>query len=612
MKKGPPLPHARWDFPYEPLPFRQDLGPEGDFVVATAGFVSEGDLERALGGGGSGVTFQSLVARAPLFWTRVSGAPELTQERLSQTLARAGIAVRYVAPATRPSAIIAPPLVTHPSMRARPSDWRARERPEGVVDPPTASRWFLGPESGLNVDRARCGAGEGTRLAVVDDDFAMAELVGFEREVTVGVDRVSRTQPHGSLMAAWAVGAASRPRFPGVAPGASPRLYAIPKPGVDVVSLARAIAQAVFDGADVVVCATYVERTWSPMLDDALATATRLGRSGRGTAVVFPCGREGSSPADSIHASWSLSLGDPASDPRVFCIGPSGRSGGWFLWRDRRGKLRPFANRGPAVRWLAPGDDLADPLELRDRWCHAESSGASALAAGVLLLVLAANPRLTSSELEAVVTRTASAIRPDVYDELAAPLADPFDVLPRGTDADGHDAKHGYGRMNAQHACLAAQDPICAALLEMGETSAALAAFDLLSLSPPYSRRAGRWLARQMVARGRLSHGLKVVLRHLRLVAADPRRARAHATGSLGRQIVLLLQAIGVPERAPRSVARELAELSQRLAEPALLDAAAELWPPASVPASPGRHSSAAKNVSAPTAKEGRVDHEFA
>ena len=573
-------------------------------------------FERALGEGGAGATFESLVARAPLFWTRVRGAPDLTCEGLSQLLARAGVPVRYVAPATRPSAIMAPPLVTDPSMRARPCDWRVRARRDGVVDRPTASRWFLGHKSGLNVDRGRCGAGARMRLAVVDDDFAAGELVGFEREVTVGVDRVSRTQPHGSLMAAWAVGATGASRFPGVAPGASPRLYAIPKPGVDVVSLPRAIVQAVFDGADVVVCATYVERTWSPMLDDALATATRLGRGGRGTAVVLPCGREGSSPADSVHASWSLSLGDPASDPRVFCIGPSGRSGGWFLWRDRRGRLRPFANRGPAIRWLAPGDDLADPLELRDRWCHAESSGASALAAGVLLLVLGANPRMTLGELDAVVTRTASASRPDIDDDLDAPVADPFDVLPQGTDPDGHDAKHGYGRMNARDACLAAQDPICAVLLEMGETDAALAAFDLISRGRPYSRRAGRWLARQMVANASLSHGLKVALRHLRLVAADPRRARAHARGSLARQLVLLLRAIGADERAPRSIARELEELSRRLAEPivesVLLDAAAELWRPASAPASLGVRPSAAKNVSAPGSKEGRVNHEFA
>ena len=43
-------------------------------------------------------------------------------------------------------------------------------------------------------------------LAVIDDDGAEGALVGFERELGVGVQAISRVQPHGSLMAAWAVG----------------------------------------------------------------------------------------------------------------------------------------------------------------------------------------------------------------------------------------------------------------------------------------------------------------------------------------------------------------------------------------------------------------------
>jgi hypothetical protein len=400
--------------------------------------------------------------------------------------------------------------------------------------------------------------------------------------------------------------------FRGVAPAASPRLYAIPKAGTEVVSLARAIAMAVFDGADVVVCATYVEQSWSPMLDDALTVAAHLGRRGRGTAIVMPSGREASSPPDSSHASWSLSLGDPASDPRVFCIGPSGRGGSWFLWRDRRGRLRPFANRGPAVRWLAPGDDLADPLQERDRWCHAESSGAAALAAGVLLLVVGANPKVSLCELDAAVTRTASAIRPDGYDDLADPVADPFDLLPCDQDGDRHNAKHGYGRMNARHACLAVRDPIAAALLEMGEARAAVAAFDLVSRTRLYSRRTARWMARQVLADASLAHGLKVALRHLRLVAVDPRRASAHAKGSLARQLGLLSRALCAYERVPRGVAQELHELSRRLSEPAVdtvfLAAARDLWPLAAL----AEHASTAKNVAAPGSKGGSVERESA
>ena len=212
------------------------------------------------------------------------------------------------------------------------------------------------------------------------------------------------------------------------------------------------------------------------MLDDALELARRAGRRERGTVVVLPTGRETSSPGSSLHASLSVSLADPASDPRVHCVSPSGRDGGWFLWRDARGRWRPFANRGPCVRWMAPGDDLAYPLEAGPRLIHAESSGASAVAAGAVALVLAANPELESSEVHALLSRTAAPPVDPSFDGTS--LADPADLLPSGRDRDGHDAKCGYGRLDATAGTRAASDPFALALIVIGERDAA-----------------GRWLA---------------------------------------------------------------------------------------------------------------------
>jgi len=575
-----------WDFPYEPLPSPVHAA-TGDLVVATEAPLALEVVARALADSGlTGVSAETLLARAPLFWTRIRGDRTLTPELLRTSLERAGIAVRYVSSSLFASGALAPPVSATPEMRVRPCDaeWPTRTWGRAAAEAPRASRWFLAAETGLAVDRARCGTGAGTRLAVIDDDGAEAAIVGFEREIPIGIPAIGRISPHGSLMAAWAVGAIGAPDSPGVAPGASSRLYVIPKPRIDVVSLPRAIAQAVFDGADVVICATYVEQTWSPMLDDALTVASQLGRRGRGTAVVMACGREGSSPRDSIHASWSLSLGDPASDPRVFCIGPSGRNGGWFLWPDRRGKLRPFANRGPAVRWLAPGDDLADPLEIRDRWCHAESSGASALAAGVILLVLGANPALTLSEVEAIVTATASPVTSDARtgNSRDATPADPFDLLPSATDADRHNAKHGYGRMNAQRACIAARDPVCAALLAIGEYDAAVAAFDALASSRPYSAKTARWIVRRLLVDAGASHAARVTLRHLRLVAGHPERAHAHPRNALARQLLLLVASLARRPRLAPQVASDLSRLAERLehasAESEIVREASKLW----------------------------------
>lgn len=400
-----------WDFPYAPVPTSagDDDGEACDVVVATSRELAPADAARALAGLLGSVEIEPLIARAPLFWTRVRSAVTATRSDVARALAAAGVPVRYVASAKRGSVAVVPRLAWSGVARAEPVAWRAqRARAPIPEDPQTLGRWFL-RDHGVAVDRARCGVGTGTRLAVIDDDAAEDEKVELDAVVRVGVHEVSRVTSHGALMVAWATSACG---FHGVAPGASRRLYCIPKPGIDVVSFPLAIATAVFDGADVVLCATYAEGSTSPMLDDALEVARRLGRRGRGAAVVMPTGREASSAAGTVHSSWSLALGDPASDPRVFCVGPSGRSGGWFMWRDRRGRLRPFANRGPAVRWLAPGDDLAYPFAEKERLFHAESSGASAVAAGVLLLVLSQNPGLTVGELEAVVTRTASPFYP--------------------------------------------------------------------------------------------------------------------------------------------------------------------------------------------------------
>jgi hypothetical protein len=414
---------------------------------------------------------------------------------------------------------------------------------------------------------------------VIDDEAAGVEGIDLDQEQLVNLTEAPRSNYHGTTMVALAVGTTAtqscKEPFQGVAPCASPRLYCIPKPIDDVAALPLAIIRAAADGADVIMCASYIEGTTSPMLDDALEFAVRLGRRGRGAAVVFPVGRETSSPAASSHASLSLALGDPASDPRVFAIGPSGKEGGWFFWRDRKGRLRPFANRGPAVRWLAPGDDLTFPFLQDERLFHSESSGASAIAAGVVLLVLESNPSLRLTEVDAILTRTASRIAADVWP--SGPLADRHDVDPIANDRDGHDAKHGYGRLHATRACLAAGDPICAALVAIGEDQAAASYAAMRDgdnlVRSAYSRAFGRWLSRAIVADASLLHGIKALVRHVRAASGRPERQLAHRRGSLVRQVVLVLRSAIQSQSAPKPSRRVWDELQVIVAKlEALLD----------------------------------------
>jgi hypothetical protein len=533
---------AAWDFPYEPVPAarRREGSEELDVVVATATSVDRHAFDRLAREIGE-LQVETLVDRAPLHWTRLRSHEPASRLDVAAVLARSGLAIRYVAASRGSSMELAPALDFEGAQPAAPRDWpaspaRAQEEPTPAPDD---GRWFLGA-GGVHVERALCGTGGGTRLAVVDDDLADVERLDLERVVHVGVSHPPSASGHAALMVGWAAGArrADGTPFVGVAPDASVRLYCIPKPGEDVVSLPLAIVRAVLDGADVVVCATYVEGTTSPMLDDALDAAVHLGRGGRGTAVVLPTGRETSSPGDSVHASLTLALGDPASDPRAQCIAPSGRSGGWFLWRDGRGALRPFANRGPAVRWLAPGDDLAYPFATRARLFHAESSGASAVAAGVVCLVLGTNASLDLAQLHALLARTTEA--PEPTDAPDALLADPADVLPAGRDRDGHDAKCGYGRLSAARACAAAADPVALALTAIGEEGAAAAW--CRRDDRPYSAALARWAVGALLARADLEHAARCIARHARLVSIAPPRAGAHAEGALARQIGLVVR----------------------------------------------------------------------
>ncbi len=555
-----------WDFGYEPRPVEGPLDDATgtDVVIATREPVDAGWVRAALRSLCGNVEVDTLLNEAPLFWTRVRCTSTLSPDALNAALARGDVAVRYVTSARAPSMVLPPRLEFSKVPAVRPAAWHVRARRPVSATYADAGDWFLGGGAGVHVDRGICGTGSGTRLAVIDDETADLEQIELERVIHVGVDQAPATSGHAALMVGWAVGAV-RPggeRFVGVAPDASVRVYCIPKPGEDVVSLPLALARAVLEGADVVVCATYLGGgTTSPMLDDALDVAAHLGRRGRGTVVVLPTGREASSPGCSVHASLSLGMSDPASDLRVQCVAPGGRQGGWFLWRTARGALRPFSNRGPAVRWLAPGDDIAYPLASRDQLFHAESSGASAIAAGVVLLVLGCNPKLRLHELHAILARTVD--RPEANPGVGMAVVDPADLLPCGYDRDGHNARTGYGRLNATAACLSARDPIALALVAVGEDEAA--ARWCAQVRRPYSRRTARWAARALLARPDLEHGARSLARHVRLIAAKPSRARAHASGALARQLGILGRELG-RMHPPPFVQRELGDLERAIA----------------------------------------------
>jgi hypothetical protein len=570
-----------WDFDYRPIHAEptDDGDYLDDFIIASEGPIDPTRVTEVLGPLAPELRVVPVLDWHPLYWTRVRCAQGLLRAGCERRLRADGMAVRYVASALVGSQRPAPPLDLDGCLPMRASHWRGRG-PSLLDEQGSPGRWFVGP-AGVEVDRQACGTGAGTRLAVIDDDAGEIGYLDLDACIPVGVDRVPAASSHAACLVAWAVGARSRASgrggdFVGVAPDASPRLYSIPKPGHTVFHFPLAVVRAVADGADVVLCATNVSGQWSPMLDDALELASCLGRRGRGTAVILPCGREPSSPEGSVHSSLSLGAGEPASDPRVFCVGPGGQDGGWFLWRDRRGRLHPFANRGPALRWLAPGDDVALPFRSPEMLAHAESSGAAAMAAGVLLLVLGKNPQLGLSELEASLTATVSEVDSQPSSERSG-LSDPYDLLPVGHDRDRHNAKHGYGRLQAARACLLVSDPIAFALVSIGEDQASLRWLELRRDEPEvgqlYSSELAEWAARVLLADATQRHAICAFVRLLRLLAIRPERLRDQATGAVLRQAILLLRGLPRSPQAPpleAALRRELAAVTERARASAL------------------------------------------
>jgi hypothetical protein len=191
------------------------------------------------------------------------------------------------------------------------------------------------------------------------------------------------------------------------------------------------------------------------------------------------------------------------------------------------------------------------PFSDVERFTHAESSGAAAIAAGVLLLVLGQNPDLTVDELDAIVTNTATAIEPD-SGATNRDLADRKDLLPLRADGDGHNAKHGYGRMNATLAAAAARDPIAATLVAMGEPEAAVA-WELDASPHPYGKVFGHWAARVVLVDPAVRHALAAVARTLRLWSERPERALHHARGALARQALIALRLLVASRRVEAS-----------------------------------------------------------
>ncbi|WP_347554338.1 S8 family serine peptidase [Robbsia sp. KACC 23696] len=196
---------------------------------------------------------------------------------------------------------------------------------------------------------------------------------------------------------------------------------------------------------------------WWPMaayVRDALTYATTQGRNGKGCAVVYAAGNSNNNVARIGHASH----------PGILVVGAC----------NEHGRRSAYSNHGAALSCCFPSNDfrIAGRPALRTHGIRTTSAqwqraprqsgdsemgdytemfgGTSAAApgvAGVLALMVAANPDLTQSELSRCLVGTCERIGDP---SLEGPAAE--------YDEGGHSVLYGHGRVNAFEAVRAARD----------------------------------------------------------------------------------------------------------------------------------------------------------
>jgi subtilisin family serine protease len=278
-----------------------------------------------------------------------------------------------------------------------------------------------------------------TVVAIVDEgtdeqhpEFAGRVIAGYPPR-TPGRSHDGR-RSHGTNVAGVIL--AGGQAVTGIAPRAFLLPVAVPTLSAKVgdPSEADGLRWAADHGADVICCA------WAPPSPnqdsgalpdhtrDALDHCLTHGRGGKGCVVVFSAGNDGS----------DLALNGYASYPGVIAVGACNAHGGHPA----------YSGWGEALWCVAPSNDPGDP---DSRWKtytttaplgslqHGEvfyttrfgfTSAACAVVAGICALIVAANPRLTATEVRAVLRES----------------CDKVDVESGSYDERGHSPVYGYGR----------------------------------------------------------------------------------------------------------------------------------------------------------------------
>lgn len=165
--------------------------------------------------------------------------------------------------------------------------------------------------------------------------------------------------------------------------------------------LASGISWAWQHDADVINCSWGDEDEdsllHSALLESALINAMTLGRSGKGTVIVFAAGNDG---------YQGPNIGYPANfDDRILTVGGT----------HNIGLREPNSGYGDKLDVVAPGNTILSTLPNNSTGYKTGTSVAAPHVSAIAALVLSVNPNLTREEVVFIIEQTAREIRPEFY-----------------------------------------------------------------------------------------------------------------------------------------------------------------------------------------------------
>mgnify|MGYP000912638886 CR=1 FL=1 len=171
----------------------------------------------------------------------------------------------------------------------------------------------------------------------------------------------------------------------------------------------------------------------SSVINEAIDYATNTGRNGLGSIVIAASGGH-------VGLGGANQVGYPASRNSIICVGST----------DRNDHRSGFSNFGAGLDVCAPGDEMQTTDVVGTKGYSENSytiqSGTSlstSFVAGVMALILSAQPTLTATEARYILESTCDKVHPTVYNYLPNVPGHPNgDWCP----------EMGYGRINARAA----------------------------------------------------------------------------------------------------------------------------------------------------------------